>query len=111
MREPTYFMLVALATGEPLHGYAIAKRAEALSEGRVRITAGTLYGAIERLVDNDSIRLHHEEVVKGRNRRYYKITDQGRDEVTAEVARMQAAIEAAQESAAFSATPGLAGTS
>ena len=41
MREPTYFVLAALLR-EPLHGYAIMKRAEELSEGRVRLATGTL---------------------------------------------------------------------
>jgi len=47
MREPTYFLLLALAN-EPLHGYGIAQRAQELSEGRVQLTAGTLYGALDR---------------------------------------------------------------
>lgn len=112
MREPTYFMLVALAPGEPMHGYAIAKSANEISDGRVTITAGTLYGALDRLVDAGSITLDSEGQVNGRKRRYYRITEQGQSDLTAEVARMQQSIAAAQsrrgEAAAITA-PGLAG--
>ena len=43
-REPTYFILASLIDG-PLHEYGIIKQAELLSDGRVRLAAGTLYGA------------------------------------------------------------------
>lgn len=97
MREPTYFMLVALAPGEPMHGYAIAKRAQELSDGSVKITAGTLYGALDRLVEQGAIVLDHEGEVNGRKRRYYRITDHGSSELNAEILRMQQAIEAATD--------------
>ena len=45
MREPTYFILAALRD-QPRHGYAITKRAEELSGGRVLVAAGTLYAAL-----------------------------------------------------------------
>lgn len=108
MREPTYFMLVALAPGEPLHGYAIAKRAEELSDGRVKITAGTLYGALDRLVDQGAIVLDSEGEVGGRKRRYYRITDHGSDELNAEILRMQQAVAIGQESMTNLSIPGLA---
>jgi PadR family transcriptional regulator PadR len=47
LRPASYFVLAALLDG-PLHGYAIAARARELSGGEVRLTAGTLYGALER---------------------------------------------------------------
>ena len=45
LRESTYFILAALLDG-PRHGYAIVKEVEQLSGGRVRLSAGTLYGAL-----------------------------------------------------------------
>ena len=48
MREPTYFLLAGLLDG-PRHGYAIAQVARELSDGRVGLSAGTLYGALDRL--------------------------------------------------------------
>lgn len=87
MREPTYFTLAALLDG-PLHGYAIAKRAEAVSDGRVRLTAGTLYTALDRLLGQGLIVADGEEVVDGRARRYYRLTDSGRQALRAEAARL-----------------------
>jgi DNA-binding PadR family transcriptional regulator len=92
MREPTYFTLAALLDG-PLHGYAIAKRAEAVSDGRVRLTAGTLYSAIDRLLGQGLIVADGEEVVEGRARRYYRLTDSGRQALRAEAARLADAAE------------------
>lgn len=110
MREPTYFMLVALAAGESMHGYAIAKAAQEASGGTVKITAGTLYGALERLADAGAIVEDGEGEVNGRRRRYYRITDQGQSDLNAEVLRMQSAIAAAKRLPALNATPfGLAG--
>jgi len=90
MREPTYFLLLALAN-EPLHGYGIAQRAQELSEGRVQLTAGTLYGALDRLVAAGQIRVDREETVGGRKRRYYRITESGMGALTAEAERMREA--------------------
>ena len=47
LTESTYYILLSLYT--PQHGYGIMQRAEALSGGRVRLAAGTLYGALTRL--------------------------------------------------------------
>jgi PadR family transcriptional regulator, regulatory protein PadR len=87
MREPTYFTLAALLDG-PLHGYAIAKHAEAVSDGRVRLTAGTLYSALDRLLGQGLITVDGEEVVEGRARRYYRLTASGRAALQAEAARL-----------------------
>jgi PadR family transcriptional regulator len=87
MREPTYFTLAALLDG-PLHGYAIAKRAGAVSDGRVRLTAGTLYAALDRLLGQGLITVEGEEVVEGRARRYYRLTASGRRALQAEAARL-----------------------
>jgi PadR family transcriptional regulator, regulatory protein PadR len=92
MREPTYFTLAALLDG-PLHGYAIAKRAEAVSDGRVRLTAGTLYAALDRLLGQGLIAVDGEEVVEGRARRYYRLTASGRRALQAEAARLADAAE------------------
>jgi PadR family transcriptional regulator, regulatory protein PadR len=87
MREPTYFVLAALQDG-PLHGYAIIKRAEGLSHGRVRLATGTLYTALDRLTAEGYVRLVSEEIVSGRARRCYGLTDAGTAALQAEAARM-----------------------
>jgi DNA-binding PadR family transcriptional regulator len=90
LHEPSYFALAALLDG-PLHGYAIAQRAGELSGGRVRLTAGTLYGALERLQREGLVEVEREETVSGRRRRYHRLTGAGRETLAAEAERLQAA--------------------
>ncbi len=90
MREPTYFVLAALLDG-PLHGYAIAQRAQELSDGRVRLSAGTLYGALDRLTAEGLVAVDSEDVVNGRRRRYHRITGSGERAVAEEADRLVAA--------------------
>lgn len=88
MREPTYYTLAALLDG-PLHGYGIIQRAAEVSDGQVRITAGTLYAALDRLSDMGWVEGAGEEVVDGRLRRYYRISGAGRDALSAEAERLR----------------------
>ncbi|WP_242906082.1 PadR family transcriptional regulator [Actinomadura terrae] len=92
MSEPTYFVLAALLDG-PVHGYGIIKRAEALSDGRVRVAVGTLYGALDRLTGDGLIVVDGEETVQGRPRRYYRLTEDGRSAVHREAQRLQQAAQ------------------
>jgi DNA-binding PadR family transcriptional regulator len=87
MREPTYFILAALLDG-PLHGYGIMKRAERLSDGRVRLAAGTLYAALDRLAEAELVEAGRPEIIQGRTRRYYHLTENGHRALQAEAARM-----------------------
>jgi DNA-binding PadR family transcriptional regulator len=95
LRPASYFVLASLLDG-PLHGYAIAARAEELSEGGVRLTAGTLYGALERMAGQGLVQVDREETVEGRLRRYYRLTGAGREVVTAEADRLAAAARVVQ---------------
>lgn len=88
--EQTYFVLAALLDG-PLHGHAILKRVADLSQDRIILAVGTLYGALDRLAANGVIVVEKEEIVNGRKRRYFRITDDGRGLVEAEARRMQQA--------------------
>ena len=76
LREPTFLLLTALAAG-PLHGYAAIREVAALSDDRVTLRAGTLYAALDRLTSEGLVALDREEVVGGRLRRYYRLTDEG----------------------------------
>src|SRR4051812_41696890 len=96
MTEPAFFVLTAL-TGGPRHGYGIVGEVAELSEGRVRLRVGTLYGVLDRLVGDGLVRLDREEVVQGRLRRYYLLTDEGRDALTDEATRQAANARAASE--------------
>jgi len=88
LREPTFLILSALADG-PKHGYAIISDAAAQSGGRVRLQPGTLYSAIDRLVEEGLVEAAGEEVVEGRRRRYVALTESG-SAVLAEDAERQA---------------------
>ena len=85
-QEPTYLILVALADGER-YGYGIIQEIEALSKGAVRLGPGTLYGALDRLGGEGLVEATRTEVVDGRHRRYYRLTELGLDAVQAEAGR------------------------
>lgn len=87
MRESTYFVLASLQDG-PLHGYGIITRAEGLSHGRVRLATGTLFSALDRLAAEGYVRLVSDEVVSGRARRSYGLTDPGAAALKAEATRL-----------------------
>ncbi|KAB7845583.1 PadR family transcriptional regulator [Streptomyces mobaraensis] len=89
MQEPTLLLLTALAD-EPRHGYAIAREVESISGGRVKMRTGTLYGALERLLQQGLVQVHKEEVVDSRLRRTYTLTAPGRAALAAEAERIAA---------------------
>ena len=87
--EQALYILASLARGE-CHGYGIARDAEELSDGRVRLSAGTLYGALNRLADDGLVEPAGEREVQGRRRRYYRITGRGQTALADEVERLRA---------------------
>jgi DNA-binding PadR family transcriptional regulator len=94
LREPTFLILTALAV-EPLHGYAVIAKVADLSDGRITLRPGTLYGALDRLGDDGLVTAEREEVVEGRLRRYYRLTDKGTQVLYAETERMRRNVDAA----------------
>jgi DNA-binding PadR family transcriptional regulator len=95
MQEPTFLVLAALA-GEPLHGYGIIQAVGELSDGVVRLRPGTLYPALDRLTADELVEMEREEVVDGRLRRYYRLTDDGATRLQAEAERLRRNAEAAE---------------
>ncbi|MFG2909954.1 PadR family transcriptional regulator [Kitasatospora sp. NPDC048286] len=89
MQEPTLLLLTALADA-PRHGYALIQEVAAISDGRVKMRTGTLYGALDRLLGQGLIEVAAEEVVDGRARRSYALTGAGRDALAAEAERLRA---------------------
>lgn len=87
LREQSYLILLALSQS-PLHGYGVIKAVRELSEERVRLGAGTLYGALDRLAGDGLVTVVKEEVVSGRHRRYYDLTGHGRQVLTEETDRL-----------------------
>lgn len=88
MQEPTFLILTALAAG-PQHGYGVIGDVSEISGGRVRLRAGTLYAALDRLQDEGLVEADREEIVDARLRRYYKLTGAGQARLAAEAERLQ----------------------
>lgn len=85
LTEAVYYILLSLLT--PLHGYGIMQNVETLSAGRVRLAAGTLYGALSTLLEKGWIRALPGES-DGRKKEY-EITAPGREALQGEVARLR----------------------
>ena len=94
MQEATFLILTALAAGTQ-HGYGIISDVAEISGGRVKLLAGTLYTALDRLRADGLIGVDREEIVDNRLRRYYRLTPGGEKRLAAEAARMQAHATAA----------------
>jgi DNA-binding PadR family transcriptional regulator len=89
IQEPTFLILTALAAG-PQHGYGIMTDVARISSDRVKLRAGTLYAALDRLRSDGAIDVDREEIVDSRLRRYYKLTPNGIAMLNEEAARMEA---------------------
>ncbi|MFE7976902.1 PadR family transcriptional regulator [Streptomyces shenzhenensis] len=94
LREPTLLILTALA-GRPQHGYSLMQDVDAISQGRVRLRAGTLYGALDRLLKEELVRVEEEAVVEGRLRRTYALTEAGSQVLAAEAERLRSTADEA----------------
>jgi DNA-binding PadR family transcriptional regulator len=90
IREQSYYVLASLLDG-PQHGYGIIKETMRLTHGDVRLAPGTLYGAIDRLVEAGLLQNDREEIVEGRVRRYIRLTEDGRSTLLGEAMRMEMA--------------------
>ncbi len=95
MQEPTLLLLTALADA-PRHGYALIQEISAISDGRVKMRTGTLYGALDRLLQQGLIEVAAEEIVDGRARRTYALTEDGRGALTAEAERLRSVAQEAE---------------
>lgn len=87
LTEAVYYILLSLL--QPMHGYGIMQNTEALSEGRVRLAAGTLYGALNTLLEKGWISAL-PETGDSRGKKEYVITDAGRAALNAEIERLSA---------------------
>jgi DNA-binding PadR family transcriptional regulator len=87
LTEPVLLVLLSLAE-QPRHGYSILKDIEHISGGRVVLSTGTLYGALQRLLSQEWIE-RFEEDETSRDRRAYRLTTKGRRNLQAEIERMR----------------------
>src|SRR5262245_51228189 len=96
MAPAVFHILIALAD-QPLHGYGIMLDIAERSDGRIKLSPGTLYGSIKQMIEEGLI-----EEVAGRSagdderRRYYRITRDGREAARQEMARMSALLNHAR---------------
>jgi DNA-binding PadR family transcriptional regulator len=101
LKHSTYQVLLALADGEQLHGYAIMQAVSEMTANRETILPGTLYAALARMVDEGLVeeREGSADPSGGPARRYYRRTPFGRAVARAESERLRAllAIAVAQK--------------
>jgi DNA-binding PadR family transcriptional regulator len=93
LTEPVLLILLSLAN-KHRHGYALMKDIETLSGGRVRMSTGTLYGALRRLLEDESIE-RFEQQDTSRDKQAYRLTPAGRRQLDAELDRMKQLTRAA----------------
>jgi DNA-binding PadR family transcriptional regulator len=93
LSEPVLLILMSLAE-EPRHGYGLMKDIESLSGGRIRLSTGTLYGALRRMLDDGWIERFEQEDTS-REKQAYRLTAAGRRHLEAEVERMRQLTRAA----------------
>ena len=88
LTEATYYILICLSN--PLHGYGIIKKIEEMSNQRITLAAGTLYGAISSLQKNGLIiPVDSESEKASKRRKLYKRTDSGDELVQYEIRRLE----------------------
>jgi len=83
LTETAFYILLSLQT--PLHGYAIMQNIKTITNGRVRMGAGTLYGALSALTDKGFIK---ECECKDPSKREYVITENGKSTLRKEIDRL-----------------------
>jgi len=87
LSEPVFLILLSLAE-QPKHGYLLIQHVEGLSDGRVKLSTGTLYGALRRMLEDDWIeRCTCEDKV--RDKQCYRLTRMGRDVLNQEHERLK----------------------
>ena len=94
LSEPVLLILTALAAG-PQHGYLLMREIERLSDGRVRLSTGTMYGALRRLLEAGWIAAVDLDD-SSRDKQGYRLTAEGRRQLQAESERLQALVRLAR---------------
>lgn len=98
LTSTVYHILVALADGAR-HGYAVAQEVEELTDGRLVMGPGTLYGSLKRMEESGLIAEAEnpgEEGLHAERRRYYAMTPLGRQALATESERLLRAVELAR---------------
>jgi len=85
LTEAVFYILLSLYS--PMHGYGIMQNVRELSNERVNLGAGTLYGAINTLLEKNWIKSIQGE--KDSRKKEYKITDLGKTVIQGEIVRLE----------------------
>ena len=89
LTEAVYYILLSLAS--PRHGYGIMQETERMSSGRVKLAAGTLYGALNGLLDRGWIRA--VPGAEDSRRKEYALTDKGKEALESELDRLRELVD------------------
>uniref|UniRef100_UPI004057B68E PadR family transcriptional regulator n=1 Tax=Alistipes sp. TaxID=1872444 RepID=UPI004057B68E len=89
LTEAVYYILLVLT--EPKHGYGIMQQTEAMSHGRLRLSAGTLYGALASLLEKGWIEQVHS--LTEERKKEYQITPKGLSQLQEELLRLEELVE------------------
>ena len=92
----SYFYILLCLYKENLHGYGIMQKAKELSEGKVAIGAGTMYGATSNMMKKGWIEEILEEAKDDRGKRLYQLTENGKSVLKQEVVRLENLIKNAK---------------
>jgi DNA-binding PadR family transcriptional regulator len=96
---PAMFHVLLALVGDDLHGYAILKEVDVRTSGKVKLSTGTLYGIIKRLLADGLItelRSRPAQAQDDERRRYYRLTNAGRQVAVAEAERLDEMVSAAR---------------
>ena len=96
---PAMFHVLLALAGDDLHGYAILKEVELRTGGKVKLSTGTLYGIIKRLLADGlvaELRSRPAQSEDDERRRYYRLTPKGREVAAAEAERMDEVLSIAR---------------
>jgi transcriptional regulator len=87
-------LILRMLLAEPLHGYGVAQRIEESSEGVFRVEQGSLYPALDRLLDKGWVTARWAKSPTGRRARYYTITPSGRKQLDTKLADFERVVGA-----------------
>ncbi len=89
LTESTYYTLLSLT--EPLHGYGVMQKVEEMSGGRIKMAAGTLYGALSNLLEKGYIAEVERETPS--RKREYHLTSLGEKVLVGEIQRLEELVD------------------
>ncbi len=90
-------LILTVLAKEPAHGYAVISWVKQASGGTETLAVGSVYGSMDKLESEGLIEHDRDEVENGRTRRYFRITESGRDRLAAEISKLSVEVEAAKQ--------------